>query len=79
MQNENKKINFIKPETILEGDIVWIYEGHELIGPFFVDHYGLVGYGSNSRLLYKLLDTSSGAWHSSERKWIRVPEEVACN
>jgi len=76
MQSEDKSVHFWEPQTVSEGDIVWVYEGNTLIGPLFVDHYGLVGYGSNKKLIYKLLDTSSGAWHQSERKWLRVPMEV---
>jgi hypothetical protein len=80
MQNEEPSIYFTQPESISEGDIVWIYEGiPELVGPLFVDHYGLIGYGSNKRLIYKLVDTSTGSWHSSEKKWLRVPKEAKCN
>jgi len=77
MQNEDKRIHFWQPETVKEGDLVWIYDGGAgLVGPLFVDHYGLVGYGSNKKLIYKLLDTSTGEWYSSERKWTRVPLEI---
>ena len=80
MQNEEPIIYFTQPESISEGDIVWIYEGVlELVGPLFVDHYGVIGHGSNRKLIYKLFDTSTGAWYSSEKKWLRVLKEVTCN
>lgn len=77
--SEEPSIYFTQPESISEGDIVWIYEGwrpEELIGPLFVEHYSSIGYGSNKRLIYKLVDTSTGSWYSSERKWLRVPKET---
>lgn len=77
MQNEESNIYFTQPETVSEGDLVWVYDGMpELFGPFFVHSYGLIGHGSNKKLIYKLLDASTGAWYSSERKWIRVPVEA---
>lgn len=77
MSDENR-IHFWEPETISDGDLVWIYDG-ALVGPLLVDHQGFSGYGSNKKLIYMLLDTSSGEWYSSEKKWIRVPMEVTCD
>jgi len=76
MQNEDKRIHFWEPESVKEGDIVWVYDINTLVGPYIVDHYGLTGYGSNKKLMYKLLDTSTGSWFTSEKKWIRVPMEI---
>ena len=76
MHSEDKRIHFWEPQTVSDGDIVWVYESNTLFGPFIDDHYEHVGYGSNKKLIYKLLDTSNGSWHSSEKKWIRVPMEI---
>lgn len=77
MQNKEIDLYFTQPQSVSDGDLVWIYNGiPKLIGPLFVVNYRLMGYGTNRKLIYKLLDTSTGAWYSSEKKWIRVPVEI---
>ena len=76
MQNRDKRIHFWEPESVSEGDIVWIYDSLDWIGPLFVDHHVVIGYGSNKKLVYKLFDTSTGSWYSSEKRWMRAPVEV---
>lgn len=75
MQNE-ERIHFWQPESISDGDLVWLYEGNSLIGPLFAAGQRAAGYGSNKKLIYKLLDTSTGSWYNSEIYWIRVPMEI---
>lgn len=75
MRNE-ERIHFWQPESISEGDLVWLYEGNSLIGPLIVAGQRTTGYGSNEKLIYKMLDTLTGSWHSSEIYWIRVPKEI---
>lgn len=76
MQNRDKRIHFWEPETVSEGDIVWIYDSLDWVGPLFVAGETTTGHGSNKRLIYKLFDTSTGSWYSSEKRWMRTPVEV---
>ena len=76
MQNKDTRIHFWQPESISEGDIVWLYEGNSLIGPLFVADQRTAGYGSNTKLIYKLFDTLTGSWYQGEKKWLRVPLEI---
>ena len=70
-------IHFWQPESISEGDLVWLYEGNSLIGPLFVTGQRIAGYGSNTKLIYKLFDTSTCSWYQGEKQWLRVPLEIA--
>lgn len=76
MQNKDKIMHFWEPENISEGDIAWMYDGIELIGPLFIQGIKDVGYGSNKRIVYKLYDTLHGCWYQSEKRWLRVPMEI---
>ena len=76
MSNEESRIHFWQPENVSIGDIVWVYESNTLSGPLFVHGHHDIGYGSNRKLMYVLLDASSGGWHQSEKKWLRVPMEI---
>ena len=73
---EEERIHFWQPESISDGDLVWLYEGNSLIGPLFAAGQKTAGYGSNKKLKYLLLDVETGSWYSSEIYWIRVPTEV---
>jgi len=76
MYDEEPIIHFWQPESISEGDLVWLYEGESLIGPLIVTGQRAAGHGSNEKRIYKMLDTLTGSWHSSEIYWIRVPQEI---
>jgi hypothetical protein len=73
---DEERIHFWEPEIIKEGDLVWFYEGVELMGPFVVIELDYIGYGSNKRRVYRIFDTSSGSWYTSEKKWLRTPLEI---
>ena len=76
MQSEESIIHFWQPESISDGDLVWLYEGNSLIGPLFVAGQRTAGYGSNTKLIYKLFDTLAGSWYQGEKQWLRVPMEI---
>ena len=57
---EEERIHFWQPESISDGDLVWLYEGNSLIGPLFAAGQKTAGYGSNKKLKYLLLDVETG-------------------
>lgn len=75
--SDEKRIHFWEPDTVTDGDIVWLWNGNSLVGPLLVMNLESIGYGSNCKTIYKLLDTSRGSWHQGEKKWLRVPKEIA--
>ena len=76
MQNEEARIHFWEPDSVCKGDLVWVYEGNSLVGPMIVTEEKTIGYGSNKKLIYRLIDASTGWWHQSQKKWLRVPMEI---
>ena len=73
---DEERISFWEPESVTDGGIVWLRNGNSLVGPLLVMGLDSVGYGSNHKILYKLLDTSEGSWYQGEKKWLRVPKEI---
>lgn len=67
--------DFTWPEKIEVTDIVWLMDGNYMIGPLLVIDKRDIGYGSNRRFIWVLMDTETNMYYHSEEYWIRVPKE----
>lgn len=67
--------DFTYPEEIKITDLVWLKDHDTMIGPLLVIDRRDIGYGSNRRFIWVLMDTESSTYYQTEGEWIRVPKE----
>jgi hypothetical protein len=73
MQNKAK---LIRASSIITGDIVWTRCGATLSGPFLAWSWRTVGYGSNKKTIWMLMNTENNEIHQSELYWIYIPARL---
>ena len=67
--------DFTYPETISIGDLVWLKYADDMVGPLLVIEKRDIGYGSNRRFIWLMVDGETNELYQSEGEWIRVPKE----
>jgi hypothetical protein len=67
--------DFTYPEEIKITDVVWLKDREEMVGPLLVIEQQYIGYGSNRRLIWIMVNTDTNEIYQSEGEWIRVPKE----
>ena len=66
--------DFTYPEEIKITDVVWLKDGDYMVGPLLVIDRRLIGYGSNRKFIWIMVDTNTNETYQSEGEWIRVPK-----
>ena len=71
--------SFEAVRTVNIGDIVWIPLGYTdeegVLGPLLVVHARTLGYGSNTRTVWKCFDTEKNEYHEMEQQHLYQPGE----
>ena len=67
--------DFTYPEEIKITDLVWLKDGAFMVGPLLIIDRRAIGYGSNRRFVWIMVDAETNEIYQSEGEWIRVPKE----
>jgi len=67
--------DFTYPKEIKITDLVWLKDGDFMVGPLLIIDRRDIGYGSNRRFVWIMVDAETNEIHQSEGEWIRVPKE----